>query len=109
MEQLEQNECLLKDFDPSQITCGTIEEDTQEVSGAIIGTAEKGIFGGGEGGGGSPVTWQNHFFNQLDINSHSCFYMANWTALSNTYCKDIPFSLIQEGWNDLVANGKFIP
>jgi len=35
--------------------------------------------------------------------------MANWTALANTYCKDIPFSLIQEGWNDLVANGKFIP
>lgn len=35
--------------------------------------------------------------------------MANWTALANTYCKDIPQSLIVEGWNDLVANGKFIP
>ena len=46
MEQLGQNECLLKDFDPSKIVCGTIEEDIEEVSGAIIGTAEKGIFGG---------------------------------------------------------------
>ena len=43
MEALKQNECLLKDFDPSQITCGTIEEDTEieTPSGAIIGTAEK--------------------------------------------------------------------
>lgn len=40
---MEYNEIKIQDFNPSQIICGTIEEDTEieAISGAIIGTAEK--------------------------------------------------------------------
>lgn len=107
--ELLQNETTLKNIDTTQIMCGTIEEDDIDELSGNSEQLEKWVFWGGEGGGGAPITWHNKFFNQLDISPWSCFYMANWTALANTFNVDIPFSIIQEGWNDLVANGGFIP
>ena len=70
---------------------------------------EKGIFGGGIGGGGSPITWNNIFYNQLLVSPWACFYMANFTALSNMFNVSIPIENILQGWKELVADGKFIP
>lgn len=108
-ECLLEKEYMIDEFDSSDIQNSCIEEDPQEEVAGSTGAVSVGIFGGGPDGGGTPVTWQNKFFNQLLISPWSCFYMANWTALSNTFNIDIPFSVIQDGWNDLVANGKFIP
>jgi len=108
-EILWQNECKLEDLIlPTQFVNGCIEEDTVEIAGWSSGV-EKGIFGGWPEGGGSPVTWNNIFFNQLTVSPWSCFYMANFTALANNYQIDIPQSAILEGWQELVDERKFIP
>lgn len=45
----QQNEVNIENIDTTQIICGTIEEDTEELSGNS-GKVEGGIFGGGDGG-----------------------------------------------------------
>lgn len=111
---MDNNECLLEDAQ-IQATNGCIEEfpdGMEEESGDIMSGAielEKGIFGGGEGGGGTPVTFHNHFFNQKEIDDYSCFYVSHYTALANMYNVDIPLSVIKEGWQELIACGYFTP
>ncbi len=107
MEELKDNECLLENANTEEVVCGTIEEDENEmISGGFV---EKGIFWGGAGGGGTPVTFHNRFFNQKEIDPYSCFYVAHYTALANNYNVEIPLSVIKDGWADLVANGGFTP
>lgn len=107
-------ECTIDELDINA-TNGCIEEfpdGIEEESGDIMSGSidiEKGVFGGGAGGGGTPTTFYDHFFNQKEIDDYSCFYVSHYTALSNMYNVEISSSVIKEGWEDLVANGCFTP
>jgi hypothetical protein len=108
-EILGENETPIENIDTSDITLGCIEEDPVEEVAGSLDDIPKGIYGGGPDGGGTPATFHNKFFNQLEISPWSCFYMANWTALCNTFNVYVPMIAIKSGWMDLVSNGKFIP
>lgn len=106
MEQLQQNECNISDFDSTIVTNGCLEEEPAELESGSL-EVEKWVFWGGEGGGGSPVTFHNIFYNQLEIDPCACFYVSSFTALSNNYGITIGYDDIRAGFEELKAEGNF--
>lgn len=89
-----ENEILLENgLIDTNITNGASDE---EMAGSVE-VSEKGVF----------KAFQNHMYNQLDVDPYSCTLVSAFTALANAKDKKAPVNIVQEAFKDYVASGKF--